>query len=165
MTDAGADAKGLEGGCTCGAVRYRMLDAPMFVHCCHCSWCQRSSGSAFAVNALIEADRVILLQGRPEMVSTPTPSGAGQKTARCPQCRVALWSHYGRVGDAISFLRVGSLDRPALVPPDLHIHTDSRQPWTVIPPDARSVPVYYDLAEYWPAESLARRAHVRGEAP
>jgi hypothetical protein len=47
----------IEGGCDCRAVRYRMLSAPLFVHCCHCRWCQRESGASFALNAMIEADR------------------------------------------------------------------------------------------------------------
>ena len=51
-------AENLEGGCACGAVRYRLTSAPMFVHCCHCRDCQRQTGSAFVLNALIEADRV-----------------------------------------------------------------------------------------------------------
>lgn len=155
----------LEGGCTCGSVRYRLASAPMFVHCCHCRWCQRGSGASFALNALIEADRVVLLQGRPDIVLTPSPSGRGQKIARCPQCHVAVWSHYAGSGDAISFVRVGTLDRPDGIAPDLHIFTESKQPWTIIPPAARSVPQFYDLAEYWPAASLARRALARGEAP
>jgi len=56
----------LEGGCTCRAVRYRMTSAPLFVHCCHCRWCQRETGAAFALNAMIESDRVVLLTGSPE---------------------------------------------------------------------------------------------------
>ena len=46
----------IEGGCDCRRVRYRMMTAPLFVHCCHCRWCQRESGAAFALNAMIEAD-------------------------------------------------------------------------------------------------------------
>ena len=47
-----------EGGCTCRHIRYRLAERPLFVHCCHCRWCQRDSGTAFAMNAMIEADRV-----------------------------------------------------------------------------------------------------------
>ena len=147
----------LEGGCTCGAVRYRMTSAPLFVHCCHCRWCQRESGASFALNAMIETDRIELLTGETEPVDTPTESGKGQTILRCPACRVALWSHYAGAGDAIAFLRVGTLDTPDRLPPDIHIFTESKQPWVALPPDTPAVPHYYDRNEYWPRESLARR--------
>lgn len=147
----------LEGGCTCGAVRYRMTRKPIFVHCCHCRWCQRETGASFALNALIEADRVIVLKGEPERVDTPSESGKGQKIFRCPACRIALWSNYAGAGDAVRFVRVGTLDDPDRLPPDIHIYTRSKQPWVLLPPDTPAVPEYYDRAEYWPEESLARR--------
>jgi hypothetical protein len=150
-----------EGGCTCGAVRYRVAGPPMFVHCCHCRWCQRETGASFALNALIEADRVELLQGAPEVVPTPSASGRGQKIARCPVCRVALWSNYAGAGEAIRFIRVGTLDDPDALPPDIHIYTDSKQPWVVIPEGAVAVPEYYSARDHWPAVSLARWAAVK----
>ena len=151
----------LEGGCTCGAVRYRMATRPLFVHCCHCRWCQRETGTAFALNAMIEADRVTLLRGQPEVVDTPSNSGRGQKIARCPTCRIALWSHYAGAGDAVSFVRVGTLDEPDRLPPDIHIFTASKQPWVVLPSGTPAVAEYYDSKQYWPAESLARRDALR----
>ncbi len=149
-----------DGGCDCGAVRYRMTGRPMVVHCCHCRWCQRESGSAFALNAMIEADRVVVLQGTPEIVDTPSQSGGGQKFARCPTCRIALWSNYAGAGDRIRFVRVGSLDDPDRFPPDIHIYTASKQPWVVLPAGVPAVDGYYDRADYWSAEGLARRAAV-----
>ena len=151
---------GLTGGCTCGAVRYRLTSAPMFVHCCHCRWCQRETGAAFALNALIEADRVVIEQGAPEAVMTPSLSGRGQKIVRCPACRVALWSHYAGPDEAVCFVRAGTLDEPDRAPPDIHIFTISKQPWVVLPGDMPAVPEYYVPAEHWPADSLARRAAV-----
>jgi hypothetical protein len=148
----------LEGRCTCGAVRYLMTGKPMFVHCCHCRWCQRETGTAFALNAVIESDRVILLSGAPEVVDTPSNSGKGQKIARCPKCRIALWSNYGGGGDVVRFVRVGTLEEPGRLPPDIHIFTMSKQPWVLLPPDTPAVEEYYDSKKYWPAESLARRA-------
>ena len=152
-----------EGGCTCRAVRYRLESRPMFVHCCHCRWCQRESGAAFALNALIETDRVTLLAGKPELVDTPSNSGKGQKILRCPTCHVAVWSHYGGGGTKAAFVKVGTLDEPDRLPPDIHIFTASKQPWVVIPPGARAVPEYYKSAEEWPAESLARREALFGK--
>ena len=147
----------LSGGCDCGAIRYRMETRPLFVHCCHCRWCQRETGASFALNAMIEADRVPLLAGAPEMVDTPSASGKGQKILHCPTCRIALWSHYAGAGTSVSFVRVGTLDNPDLLPPDIHIFTSSKQPWVVLPPGAPAVSEYYDRKQYWPAQSLARR--------
>jgi hypothetical protein len=151
-----------EGGCACREVRYRMTSRPMFVHCCHCRWCQRESGAAFALNALIESDRVVTLQGTPQAVLTPSQSGKGQKIVRCPTCHVALWSHYAGAGDGFKFLRVGTLDEPDRFPPDVHIFTASKQPWVVLPQGIPAVPEYYKSAELWPPESLARRKAVLG---
>ena len=147
----------LEGGCTCRNVRYRMTSAPLFVHCCHCRWCQRETGASFALNAMIESDRVEILHGEPEVVLTPSNSGKGQRIVRCPICRVAVWSHYAGAGDAVRFVRVGTLDDPDRLPPDIHIFTASKQPWVVLPAGAPAVPEYYDRDEYWPAASLERR--------
>ena len=147
----------LEGGCGCGYVRYRITSPPLFVHCCHCRWCQRESGSSFALNALIEADRVVHLAGEPQLIETPSNSGKGQKIARCPKCQVAVWSNYAGAGPILRFLRVGTLNQPDYLPPDIHIYTASKQPWVVIPPDVPAVPEYYQSDRFWPPESLARR--------
>ena len=157
----GADGP-MEGGCACGAVRYRMTTKPIFVHCCHCRWCQRESGAAFALNALIEADRVVLLKGEPERVATPSASGKGQTFARCPDCRVALWSNYAGAGEAVRFVRVGTLDQPDRLPPDIQIYTASKQPWVVIPEGVPSFPEYYSAREVRPEESLARWKALNG---
>ena len=151
-----------EGGCTCREVRYRITTKPMFVHCCHCRWCQRETGTAFALNAMIEADRVVLTSGEPEIVDTPSNSGKGQKIARCPRCRIAVWSNYAGGGDKVRFVRVGTLDEPDRMPPDIHIFTMSKQPWVVLPPGARAVPEYYDTKSTWPAVSLERRRALLG---
>lgn len=154
MNDSTQDA--LEGACDCGAVRYRLLAAPLFVNCCHCHWCQRETGSAFAINALIEHDMIMLLSGEVRRVLMPSASGKGQLIARCPHCLVALWSHYGGSGPFVSFVRVGTLDAPQRLSPDIHIYTTTRQPWVQLPTDRPAMPEYYDLREHWPAASLAR---------
>ena len=145
-----------DGGCACGKVRYRMKKRPLIVHCCHCRWCQRETGASFALNAMIEAGLVELLQGAPEIVNTPSESGKGQKIARCPECKVAVWSNYAGAGDALRFVRVGSLDDPDLLPPDIHIFTASKQPWVIVSADSFAVAKFYNRKEHWPAESLAR---------
>lgn len=150
-----------DGGCDCRFVRYRLHTRPLFVHCCHCRWCQRETGTAFALNAMIESDRVELLAGEVDVVDTPSASGFGQQIARCPHCRIALWSHYAGAGPLLAFLRVGTLDNPDLLPPDIHIFTASKQPWVLLPPGMPVVPEYYDRKAHWPAESLARHQSLR----
>ena len=146
-----------EGGCDCRRIRYRLESRPLFVHCCHCRWCQRESGSAFALNAMIESDRVTNLGEEPELVDTPSNSGSGQKIARCPSCRVAVWSHYAGSGPITRFVRVGTLDQPDLLPPDVHIFTASKQPWVVLPPGTPAFEAFYDRDALWPQASLLRR--------
>jgi hypothetical protein len=150
----------LEGGCACGAVRYRLTSAPMFVHCCHCRDCQRQTGSAFVLNALIEADRVKLLSGRPESVGVPTDSGQPHDIHRCPTCRTAVWSDYGR-RRVMLFVRIGTLDQPAALSPDVHIYTRSRLPWVQLPAGVPAFEAYYDMEKAWPAASLERRRALR----
>jgi hypothetical protein len=143
-----------EGGCSCGAVRYRLASEPLFVHCCHCRNCQRQTGSAFVINLLIESDRVELLAGRPEPVDVPRDDGSAQRVYRCPACQVAVFSEYG--GPAVKFVRAGTLDEPASVAPDVHIYTRSKLPWVELPESVPAVDVYYDADELWPPESLQR---------
>ncbi len=151
-----------EGGCACGAVRYALNAAPMFVHCCHCRDCQRQTGSAFVLNALIEADKVALLAGAPAPTRMPTDSGRPHDIWRCPACGTAVWSTYGGV-EAIRFMRVGTLDEPNAVRPDVHIYTRSKQPWLTLPPAVPAFAEYYSSKQQWPAESLARRAAALGK--
>ena len=147
-----------EGGCACGAVRYRVTSAPMIVHACHCRLCQRQTGSSNAVNALIEADRIILECGTIETFLMETPSGHGQRIARCASCKVAIWSNYliNNQGDALRFLRVGTLDDPALMPPSVHIFTSTKQPWYVIGHGTPAVEGFYDQDTTWSTGSLKR---------
>jgi hypothetical protein len=143
-----------EGGCACGAVRYRLASEPMFVHCCHCLSCQRQTGSAFVINLLIEADRVKLLAGEPQPVGVPRDDGSAQRIYRCPDCQVAVFSEYGR--PEVRFVRGGTLDDPASVAPDVHIFTRSKLPWVELPGSVPAVEVYYDTKALWPTASLDR---------
>jgi len=146
----------LEGVCTCGKARFRLLSKPMYTHCCHCTWCQRESGSAFAVNALIEADQVQLLQGETETINIPTNSGKGQDVVCCSHCRIVLWSNYCGMGNAINFVRVGALEAPNACSPDIHIFTSTKQNWVQLSDDIPVVEEYYQRSKYWPEESVAR---------
>ena len=150
-----------DGGCACGVLRYRMRSRPMFVHCCHCKDCQRQTGTAFVLNALIEADRVELLSGDPKPFEMPTASGRPHTVFRCPDCGAAVWSNYGGL-TKLSFLRVGTLDDPTGLPPDVHIYTRSKLPWINLPHGVPAFDAYYSSRERWPADSLERRKAVMG---
>ena len=152
---------GMEGGCACGKVRYRLASAPMFVHCCHCRDCQRQTGSAFVLNALIETDRVGIVRGQPAPVSVPTDSGKPHRIFRCPSCGIAVWSEYGGV-EKLRFVRVGTLDEPTALPPDVHIYTRSKLPWIALPEGKPAFSAYYDSSKLWPAASLERRRAIFG---
>ncbi|WP_417211681.1 GFA family protein [Antarctobacter sp.] len=147
-----------EGGCGCGAVRYRVTSEPLIVHACHCRLCQRQTGSTNAVNALIEADRVIVLSGTVEETLLDTPSGHGQRIARCTSCKVALWSNYliTNQGDHLRFLRVGTLDDPSLMTPDVHIYTGTKQPWYILARDVPAAEEFYHRKTTWSESSLER---------
>jgi len=154
-----------EGGCACGRIRYRLADAPFAVHCCHCRSCQRETGSAFALNGLVETERLVVLSREPEMVMTPSESGKGQRIARCPSCRIALWSHYGGMGEKAAFVRIGTLDDPDAFPPDLHIFTRSKQPWVILPEATPAFGVFYSQKDYdalFGPERAARYRTLRG---
>jgi hypothetical protein len=148
--------KPLSASCSCGTVKFRLEREPMFVHCCHCFDCQKQTGSAFVINALIESDRLTLLSGTPELTTMPTESGTPHVVHRCPSCKVVLWSTYGG-RTAVSFVRVGTLDTPHAIMPDVHIFTRSKVPWVKLPDGVPAFEVYYDMKTLWPTESLARR--------
>jgi len=154
---------GFEGGCTCGGIRYRMNRRPMIVHCCHCRWCQRESGAAFALNGMVEATEVSLLKGKVEVIDIPSNSGRGQAVSRCPACRVALWSNYAGAKDAVHFIRIGTLDNPNAFPPDLHIFTSSKQPWVNLDGGAPAVAEYYKAADYWSEKNMSRYRQALGK--
>lgn len=145
----------MQGRCTCGAVSYRLLDRPMFTHCCHCSWCQRETGSAFALNAMIERDR-LEVTGEVVYQRLPSASGKGQELARCPSCQVVLWSHYGGSGRLSAFVRVGTMKTPADCPPDVHIFTETRLPWVVLGGEIPAFEAFYDAKTQWSPEAQAR---------
>ena len=149
-----------EGGCACGAVRYRLTSEPLFTHCCHCLNCQRQTGSAFVINLLIEADRIELTAGEPQPVDVPRDDGSAQRIYRCPDCQVAVLSEYGR--PEIKFVRGGTLDEPSGVAPDVHIYTRSKVPWLALPDSVPAYEEYYDTKALWPAASLDRAKAALG---
>ena len=148
-----------EGGCSCGAVRYRLASDPLFVHCCHCLNCQRQTGSAFVINLLIETDRVELLADDPVPVDVPRGAKTTQRIFRCPTCQVAVFSRYTRA--STRFVRGGTLDDPSSISPDVHIYTRSKLPWVALPDSVPAFSTYYDPKKLWPPASLERIAAIK----
>lgn len=146
-----------EGGCACGAIRYRLTAAPMIVHACHCRDCQKQSGSAFVVNLWIE--RKFVEPSGAEPVASRVPPGASGKphdVFRCGACGTALWSKYHAAPGDTVLLRGGTLDDPAAIAPDVHIFTRSKLPWLELPKNARVFESFYKFDEVWPPDSLKR---------
>lgn len=147
-------AKKLQGGCSCGAVRYELSAKPMRVHCCHCHYCQRQSGSAFAINAIIETSAIKKIRGTPVAAPVPRLSSTND-IYRCRQCQVAVWSDYGR-RPGLRFVRVGTLDDPGALKPDVHIYTRAKQPWVKIPKGVPAFREFYVREKLWPKASFER---------
>ncbi len=146
--------KKLKGGCSCGQVRYQLLDKPIRVHCCHCTDCQRHTGSAFVLNAIIETSAIKILRGR--LQSVPVRRAFGPHDIyRCPKCQVALWSDYGH-RPQIRFVRIGTLDDPSAIRPDIHIYTETKVPWLKLPKGTPAFREYYDRKKVWPRQSQQR---------
>ncbi len=157
----GEQAKSYRGQCSCGESEFLMKRDPLFVHCCHCTYCQRETGASYGLNALVEAAEISLTKGEPERVELPSNSGKGQSVYRCSTCKIALWSHYGAGGEKLSFVRVGTLDEASHFTPSIHIYTSTKQPWITLSDAVPSVAGYYSAKEHWPTESLERARAMR----
>jgi len=154
-------AKKVTGRCACGSIRYQLLDKPMLVHCCHCDDCQRLTGSAFVLNAIIETQAIKLLRGKPVAVPVPRENGP-HDIYRCPRCQTALWSDYGRRPN-LRFVRVGTLDKAGALKPDVHIYTRWKAKWLKLPKRTPSFREYYNSSKVWPKGSLKRRNAALGK--
>ncbi|MHA3915522.1 GFA family protein [Halovulum sp. GXIMD14793] len=146
----------MDGGCRCGAARYRLKGNPLIVHACYCRNCQRETGSVMAVDLLYEADRVRLLQGKVAEVTLDSGSGNGQIISSCPTCNTTLWSVYNGMGSYVRFIKAGTTDAPDRYRPDIHIFTRSKPKWMRLPEDAPAVPEFYNLRDVWTGQSLNR---------
>lgn len=153
----------LLGGCDCKKVRYELLERPMFVNCCNCTWCQRETGSAFVINAVIETKNIKHRGVEPIAIKTPSASGRGQIIHRCPECHVALYSNYAGAGPILSFIRVGTLDNPNECPPNAIIFTNTKQDWVCFPDNIPQFEEYYDMEKLYSKENWARRMALMPE--
>lgn len=146
----------LAGGCLCGSLRYETRAPALFVHVCHCTRCQKSSGSAFTISMLIETFNVALTQGTPDCWRITGASGTRYDITRCADCGTALWGRAHGRSEALAFVRVGTLDEPDRAPPMAHIHVGTRQRWVALPHDIPCFEEMYALDQVWSPESLAR---------
>jgi hypothetical protein len=155
----------LEGGCACGALRYKLTADPLIVHACHCRDCQRLTGSAFVTNIWIERKFVQAGSVLPQSFKLPAPSGKNHEVFFCAACGTYLWSkYYAAPGDTL-FVRVGTLDHPEAVKPDVHIFTRSKVPWLPLPNDTPAFESFYNMDDVWSAASKERLRHNIAENP
>lgn len=122
----------IEGGCRCGAVRYRLnVETMPPVYCCHCLTCQTWSGSAFTQQAVIAEEHIAVISGVPEIYTNVSASGTQSVQRLCGICHTRLWNtNAARPGLAV--VRAGTLDASAELSPRAHIWTKRMQPWLVI---------------------------------
>lgn len=145
----------LSGGCMCGNVRYEIKDGPLFVHACHCTDCQRLSGSAFVV-LLGVAKADFEVKGNLSTVTNPTPSGAGYDASLCTNCATIIWSKYHFVDLPLIAVRGGTLDDATLAPPAYHIFTKSKQPWFELPTGVKAFEGWLEPSEAWSPSTLQK---------
>ncbi len=162
-----------KGHCGCGSVRFEVAQQPFAIHACHCSYCQRETGAAFAHNALVEPQALKLVAGEVEMVAIPAQSGNPQRIIRCKKCRTPVWGHYASFGDHACFIRVGAMERPSDFPPDVHIFTASKPDWLTLEGhvpifqglySAKDIPELFGEARalrWWKARNAAHAERVK----
>ena len=149
----------LEGGCSCGAIRYKLTQSPLIVHACHCRDCQRITGSGFVINLWIEKRFVERTGAAPKSFTLKGGSGKDHEAFFCDQCGTYVWSRYQGApggGGAFLFVRAGTLDNPDAVTPDVHIFTRSKLKWLRLPEGATTFETAYKIDEVWPADRKER---------
>ena len=148
-------------GCACGQVRYQINGEPMFTYACHCTDCQRTTGSAFVVHSTVAKDD-FEIEGETRAATLPTGSGAGYDLHFCTKCGTYVWCIYHIRSDPVLIVRTGTLDDAAKLRPQAHIFTRSMQPWFTLPDDVPSFPEAFDRSVVWPAKSLKKLNDLAG---
>lgn len=124
----------VEGGCQCGAVRFRMKAMPLAVYACHCKDCQRFSGATHTISMVVQAATVDLIGGELDRFDKPADSGRVIAMMGCKACGTKIWNEPpGNTGMLI--MKAGTLDDMSWAEPVGNIWTDSKAPWVVIDPD------------------------------
>lgn len=124
-----APAGGVEGGCNCGAVRYRLTAAPLTSYICHCHLCQKRTGSAFSLSIVVPVEGLALTQGELRTAVRRTASGRLNRSHGCGDCSSRIYTQ--AEGDRTLNLRAGTLDDASWVRPVAQFWTSSAQPWAV----------------------------------
>ncbi|KQS04592.1 hypothetical protein ASG11_10300 [Sphingomonas sp. Leaf357] len=122
-----------DGACECGDVQFQLASDPIVTNCCHCRDCQTITGSAFALNAMIETDRVKVTSGTVVERSLERGDRGDTRAWRCERCDTLLWADHPMFGDKTRFVRVGTLDGGEALPPDAHYFTRSKHSWVTVP--------------------------------
>ena len=125
-------AAGKEGGCQCGAIRYRLLRAPVALYACHCRDCQKQSSSAFGLSMWVERDAVEFTGAEPAIYRTRGGSGLTKLCAFCAVCGTRLYHVSGgmRTEEATTLsMKAGTLDDTSVIAPTSHLWTKRAQPW------------------------------------
>ena len=125
-----------EGGCQCGAVRYRLEGEPVVLAVCHCSECQRQSGSAFGMSLIVPRRAFQLLSGETKTFTRTAESGRDVACVFCPACGTRVYHVPGLPGDNLN-VKPGTLDDRSWLAPAIHVWTKSKQPWVPIPEAVR----------------------------
>lgn len=120
------------GRCLCGATEYRVTDKPLIVYACHCTDCQKRSGSAFGLSMWILRTAIEVTKGEPALHVSSTEDGRIRHGRICAKCGIRLWSEpQNRPNFAV--VRPGTLRDTSWLRPAAHLWTRSAQPWFVIP--------------------------------
>ena len=137
-----------EGGCACGAIRFRTEAAPMGTGACHCTACQKLSGGGPNYVALLPKGALVVTRGEPKLYNSKGDSGADVARAFCADCGTPLWS----IPEQAPFMaiKIGAFDAATDLGPRMHIYVASAPAWHPVPegvptfprmPPANTVPV------------------------
>lgn len=129
----------VEGGCQCGAVRYRLTAPPLSVYNCHCKDCQRFSGAAWTMSMPTRRAHVELMSGELRSYDNTSDSGRVIRMHSCRTCNTRLWNEPLSAPD-IFVVRAGTLDDLDWAVPVGNIWTDSRAAWAEIDPQQINFP-------------------------
>ncbi len=139
------------GGCSCGEVRYRLGNPPLFVHACHCLDCQKASGSAFGITTIVLESDLRFDQGK--LVSERI--AAHRTTFLCESCEDVIY-RTATNHPATALLRSRTLDDMRVLEINAHIWTKEKHAWLELPAHVPQFEEGYDRNKAWPQDSLER---------
>lgn len=143
-----------QGRCLCGEISYQIIDKPLFTHACHCTDCQKVTGSAFGLSMFILRQDFQMLSGTPTVAHPPQQYGVAAIYA-CGDCGCAIYRTHSYL-DKFVFPFPGTFDDTTWVKPQAHIYTRSKQPWVQLADDEPAFEKQYKRDDVWPEASLKR---------